>query len=753
MARVDGQPKVDGAEVFGDDAAPADALVLRVVRSPFARARFAFGDLDAYVAAHDGIEMVLSARDIPGINCFGVIPDFADQPVFAETEARFRGEAVAAVVGEPEAMALWDVAGFPVEWQKLPAVTDVPEAVAPGAPCLHDNRPGNVMCAGFVKHGDAAAALARADHVAEGRFTSGFVEHAYLEPEAGFARRVAGRIEVHACTQAPVMDLDSLAPILGLARDQVRIVPTAVGGGFGSKLDLSLQPYVALAAMRCERPVRIAYTRGESMRSTTKRHPSQISARIGATSDGRLCGFEFSGDFNTGAYASWGPTVANRVPVHASGPYCVPDYHAQSRAIHTHCAPAGAFRGFGVPQAAIAQESLFEDLAEATGIDPLEFRVLNALKNGVPTVCGQVFDKGVGIAACFAALRAHWARARPEAVAFNAAARASGSPLRRGAGLAAGWYGCGNTSLPNPSTIKAGLCADGRVVLHQGAMDIGQGANTVIAQIFVTALGVALEDVALLGPDTDITPDAGKTSASRQTFVSGNAARLCGLALRAAILRLCNAGEGAEIRCVPGGIEVLEGGRSHRPDLRLLPVNGDGYVLGAQESYDPPTRPLDENGQGIPYAVFGYAAHLAEVEVDTVLGLVRMLKFTAAHDVGRAINPLLVVGQVEGGIAQGMGMALMEEFIPGRTENLHDYLIPTMGDMPPVETLIIEEEDAHGPYGAKGLGEHVLIPTVPAILNAIRHATGARITTVPATPERVRAALADVAHQKRTTQP
>ncbi|MCV2868007.1 molybdopterin-dependent oxidoreductase [Defluviimonas sp. WL0002] len=737
LPRLDGADKVTGREAFGDDIAPADTLELRVIRSPFARAHFSFGDLDAFVANSPGIATVLTARDVPGRNAFGVIPGFEDQPVFAATEALFRGDAVAAVVGTPSAIAAFDPARFPVTWEELsPALTPA-EAKSSGAALLHSNRPGNLMTGGRVFCGDPDAALERADVVVEGRFMTGFVEHAYIEPEAGYAIARDGRVEVHACTQAPVMDQEGLASILGLPKDRVRIVPTAVGGGFGSKLDLSVQPFLAIAALKLGRPVRIAYSRAESMAATTKRHPSEITLRIGATKDGRICGFDFFGTFNTGAYASWGPTVANRVPVHASGPYRIADYRAISEGIYTNNPPAGAFRGFGVPQSAIAQEVLFDELAELLGIDPLDFRLGNALHNGAPTVCGQVFSQGVGIGACLRALEPGWKRERDSARAFNATSIGT----KRGVGIAAGWYGCGNTSLPNPSTIKAGIRADGRLFLHQGAMDIGQGANTVIAQIFAEVLGVPVSQLHLVGPDTDVTPDAGKTSASRQTFVSGNAARLAGAALRADILRRANAGGDARLGFGPGYIEVRDTGGIHRLDLTSLIPDEEGYVLKSQETYDPPTRPLDADGQGHPYAQFGYAAHLAVVEVDITLGLVRPLHFVAAHDVGRAINPLLVEGQVHGGIAQGLGMALMEEYIPGRTENLHDYLIPTIGDVPPIETLIVEEPDAHGPYGAKGLGEHVLIPTAPAILNAIRHATGARLRQVPATPDRVLAAI------------
>lgn len=729
IRRLDGAAKVSGAELFGDDVAPEGALVLRAIRSPHPHARFAFGDIDAWAAVRD--VTVLTAADVPGRNLYGTIPGFIDQPVLAEGRVLFRGEAVAAVVGAADAVDMLDLSDFPVMWTRFEAALTM-DAARRAAP-LHADRPDNVMCTGQVEQGDAEGALTRADAVVEGRFTTSFVEHGYIEPEAGFAVPEGGGIAVHCATQSPGMNRESLAEILGLPMDKVRVVPTAVGGGFGSKLDLSVQPLVAIAALKLGRPVRMTYERVETMQATTKRHPAAISARLGATKDGKLSGMIFHGDFNTGAYSSWGPTVAQRVPIHAGGPYVHDGYRATSRGIHTHCPPAGAFRGFGVPQSAIAQEALFDDLAEALGLDPLEFRLRNALENGVPTVTGQVFAQGVGIRACFEALRPAWAEE-------YAACAGQAGRMRRGVGIAAGWYGCGNTALPNPSTIKAGVTPAGDVVLHQGAVDIGQGSNTVIAQIFAEALGVPASAVTLRGADTAITPDAGKTSASRQTFVTGNAARLAGAALRRQLLALVNAGGESHISFARGKC-IVEGARKHDIALDAMPPDAQGYALTATETYDPPTKAMDANGQGEPYAQFGYAAHLAVVEVDTALGLIRPLRIAAAHDLGRAINPLLAEGQVQGGVAQGLGMALMEEFLPGRTENLHDYLIPTIGDVPPIETLIVEEPDAHGPYGAKGLGEHALIPTAPAILNAVKHATGVRLCHVPATPARVRAAL------------
>lgn len=736
--RLDGRRKVEGRDVFGADETPPGALSLRAIRSPHHRARFVFGDLDGFVAAHPGIVRVFTVKDVPGENRFGVIGPFADQPAFAETEARFRGEAVAAVVGESWAIESLDLSDFPVTWEPLPAHTTIDAALAPGADLVHPDRAGNILVRGRVVRGDAGAALETADVVVEGEFETGFVEHAYIEPEAGFARRVGDRIEVQACTQAPYMDRDDVARVLGIAPEAVRIIPTAVGGGFGSKLDLSLQPFIAIAAWHLNRPVRMVYSRPESIMTTTKRHPSRMRVRVGAMRDGKLAAMDFAGDFNTGAYSSWGPTVANRVPVHASGPYYVPNYRALTRAVHTHLVPAGAFRGFGVPQAGVAQEQLYDQLADRLGIDRLEFRIANALRPDQPTVTGQVLGEGTGIRACLESLRPHWRRARDEAAAFNRAATGS---LRRGAGVAGMWYGCGNTSLPNPSTIRIGLKPDGRIALHQGAVDIGQGSNTVVTQICADALGAPIARFDLVSADTDLTPDCGKTSASRQTFVTGKAAELAGRDLRRALLRLANAGEGAAIAFADGRVTVTEGEHARSLDLAALAQDERGYVLAAEATFDPPTSPLDGDGQGVPYAVYGFGAHMAEVEVDTELGTVRVLKITAAHDVGRAINPTLVEGQIEGGAAQGLGLALMEEFHPGRGENLHDYLIPSAGDMPPVESILIEDAAPVGPFGAKGIGEQALIPTAPAILNAIHDATGVRIRRVPATPDRVRAAI------------
>ncbi|MBX3581828.1 MAG: molybdopterin-dependent oxidoreductase [Rhizobiaceae bacterium] len=735
--RLDGLPKVKGEETFGADGFPLDALAVCVVRSPYHHARFSFGDLVAWRKANPGIVAVFTAADIPGRNVFGVIPAFADQPALAEGIVRFRGEAIALIAAERAAMADLDVTNFPVLWSEEPHALSVHDAQKPGATLLNAGRPNNLLTAGLVERGDPEAALRAAAHVVSGAIETSWVEHAYIEPEAGFARMDGDTVVISACTQAPHMDREDTAQVLGLPLEKVRIMPSATGGGFGSKIDVSVQPLIGLVALKTGRPAALAYTRTESMTSTTKRHPAEMQATIGADADGNIVAMTFEAIFNTGPYASFGPTVANRVPVHASGPYRTPNYRAAGRAIHTNGPNGGAFRGFGVPQATIAQETLYDALADKLGMDRLEFRLRNALRDGDSTVTGQKLESGVGIEACLTALRPHWSRALADASAFNEQHR----ERRRGVGVASCWYGCGNTSIANPSTIKAGITAEGKVILHQGAVDIGQGANTVIAQIFSDTLGLPLADLELVGADTTITPDAGKTSASRQTYISGKAAQKAARALRESITRCANVSSGAQLSFEMGTIVIREGEASRRVELGQLPLDGEGYVFCVQESYDPPTEALDEKGQGKPYAVYGYGAQIAELEVDMRLGTVKLIKITAAHDVGRAINPLLVEGQIEGGIAQGIGLALMEEYIPGRTENLHDYLIPTIGDVPEIESIIVEVPDPEGPFGAKGLGEHVLIPTAPAILNAIRHATGVLPAKVPATPTRILEAI------------
>jgi CO/xanthine dehydrogenase Mo-binding subunit/aerobic-type carbon monoxide dehydrogenase small subunit (CoxS/CutS family) len=722
IARLDGVAKLDGTDHFGADEAPADALWLRMVRSPHASARFTLGDLEAARRAL-GLEAIITAADVPGVNAFGIMPHLKDQPVLADGLVRFRGEAVLGLVGTRDAVMAVRDAALPITWHPLPALHGTAAASAEDAPQLHAHAPRNLLIEGRLNRGTPARSAANA----EGRFTTAFVEHAYIEPEAGYAQPAPDGIgmEVFACTQAPYMDREETARVLGVTEDSVRIRPSACGGGFGGKLDVSVQPLLAVAARKLKRPVRIIYSRAESMASTTKRHPASITARMSADAEGRFTSYEFDADFNTGAYASWGATVANRVPVHAGGPYRIANLRNRARAIYTNDTPAGAFRGFGVPQAAIATESLVDDLAQQLGLDRWEIRRRNAIGRGDTTHSGQVLHASAGLPECLDALKPDWDAMLAQVATHNANA----PRVRLGVGIACMWYGCGNTSMSNPSRMKLTLSRDGTLTLFNGAVDIGQGSTTVMAQICADALGLPLTHFRFVLGDTSRTYDAGKTSASRQTFVSGRAAMETGLALRRQILAMANAGEDAAL--------TLEGRQLRVGTARVIDLAALAEDLEAEGRYDPPTTALDENGQGTPYATYGFAAQIALVSVDTALGVTKLRRIVAAQDVGRAVNPTLVLGQIHGGIAQGLGLALMEEFIPGRTENLHDYLIPTAGDVPEIDVHLIEDPEPEGPYGAKGVGEPALVPTAPAILSAIRHATGVTMRQVPVLPHRL----------------
>jgi CO/xanthine dehydrogenase Mo-binding subunit/aerobic-type carbon monoxide dehydrogenase small subunit (CoxS/CutS family) len=740
--KADGVAKVTGAEAFGADRAPDAALWLRTIRSPHAKARFTLGDFGPLRAKYPGIADVITARDVP-LNRFGIFPDVKDQPVLAEGRVRFRGEAVLCLVGERRELLRIREDEIPVQWTPEAPQAELDDALANCADPIHASSPDNVLVRGRVAKGDVEAAIAGAAFVVAGEFTTSFVEHAYIEPEAGYAERIGDRLRIFASTQTPYMDREELARILRIQDTQVHIVPSAVGGGFGGKLDIAVQPLLAVAAWKLKRPVRTVYTRPESMASTTKRHPARMRARLACDRDGRLLAADFSGDFNTGAYASWGTTVANRVPIHASGPYLVPNVRALTRAVYTNAPVAGAFRGFGVPQSTIVHEALLDELADRAGIDKLEIRHRNALRAGQSTATGQVLRASAGLAQCLDALRPRWKEAQSSAVAFNARTGAAGrlKGARRGAGIACMWYGIGNTVIANPSTMRVGLKPEGRIMFYNGAVDIGQGSNTILAQVLADALGLPMGAIDYVMGDTDLTADAGKTSASRQAFVSGNAARLAGERLRERMVALAEARPDARLRLERGTLVAADVEGEKRVDLAELPRDRNGDVLAAEGSFNPPTVPLDREGQGVPYATYAFGAQIAEVEVDLELGTTQLLKITAAHDVGRAINPTQVEGQIHGGIAQGIGLALMEEYHAGRTENLHDYLIPTCGDVPPIEVILVEDPEPLGPYGAKGVGEPALIATAPAIFNAIAHATGVRVRHAPATPDRLRAAL------------
>jgi aldehyde oxidoreductase len=726
--KTDGMRKLNGTEQFGADAIPTNARWLRLIRSPFHHAKFAFGDLKAFATQY-GLDAILTAENVPS-NGYGIYPTIKDQPVFALGEVKFRGEAVCALVGARAIVESIAASALPITWEELPALFGLANAERAQS-VVHAANASNILIDGSVLKRATTVLPASAAQISLEVNTT-FVEHAYIEPEAGWAQRVANRLEIHVSTQTPYMDRDEVALVMKMKPTDVRIVPTACGGGFGGKLDMSVQPALAVAAwLLPDRPVACVYSRTESMASTTKRHPASIAFSMRADKNGKLIDCTTHAKFDTGAYASWGPTVATRVPIHATGPYFVPSVEARGTAYFTHCHPSGAFRGFGVPQGAIAHEAAMDALADQLAVDRLEFRHRNAIRVGDATATGQVLNDSAGLDQCLDALRETWRAWHREVKAFNAVSAIK----KRGVGIGCMWYGIGNTSLSNPSTMR--IVADGQgITLYSGAVDIGQGSNTILIQIAADTLNIPAAQIGLISGDTDQTLDAGKTSASRQTYVSGKAVALAARDLRIKLLRkagITDLAAPVTFSFADSSIKIVAG--TQTVNLHLTEsIEGIGR-------FDPPTTPQDGNGQGEPYACYAFAAQIAMVEVDTELGTTKVLRVTAAHDVGRAINPTQVEGQIHGGILQGLGLALMEEYIPGRTENLHDYLIPTIGDMPEMDIILIEAPTALGPSGAKGVGEPGLIPTAPAILGAIEQATGVRMLSVPVLPHRLRAAI------------
>jgi CO/xanthine dehydrogenase Mo-binding subunit len=732
VQRVGALERVTGEALFAGDMHMEGAVTLIALRSDRPHARIVNIDL-ASALETPGCLRIFTAEDIPGRNRLGIINK--DQHLLADHKVRCIGDPIALVAAETPEAAQQAVESIAVLYEDLPAVFDPEEALRPGAPLIHEK--GNLLGRRVVKRGSPEAAFKEADVVVERVYTTPHIEHTYLEPDAGLAYvDPDGIVVVYASTQNPHYDQKDVADLLGLDESKVRIIQAATGGGFGSKLDLNVQGFVGLAAYLLNRPARMVYTREEAYLCTAKRHPLKIYYKSGATRDGRLVAAEIRMIGDTGAYASYGLAVVTRSAVHATGPYEVPNLYAESLFAYTNNPMAGAMRGFGVPQMAFAHESQMDLLAEALGISPLEIRLRNCYRIGSLTSTRQELKASVGIRATLEAVAPYYNQRAKEKEAD------SQSYVRRGVGIGSMIYGIGNTGVQNPATAHIELTEDGRITLFTGAADMGQGSSTVLSQIAAEELGLSPEEVHLVVADTLFTASAGASSASRQTYISGNAVLEAAKKLKEVLMT-----EAAMILKIDRGDLIVEAGRvhsredpenavsferiAHRAHRTGLPLKWQGY-------FDPATTSLDpETGAGDPYATYAFATHLAEVEVNIVSGEVRVLRIVAAHDVGKAINPRNVHGQIYSGVAMGVGFALMEEFIPGKTESMKDYHIPSCADMPEVVSIIVEDPEPTGPFGAKGVGEPALIPTAPAILNAIADALGVRIYDLPANLERV----------------
>ena len=712
--RLDAYDKVTGRAVYPADLQPDGVLYGRVLRSPHPHARIRRINLEL---THNipGVIAAVCGDDIDGPGTFGLVTP--DQPALARTggKVRYVGDAVAAVAAETPEAAETALACIEVDYELLPAVSDVKAALAPGAPLVHEGRTNNVVHSVRLRYGDLTAGFAAADVIIQGHYTTPFVDHAYLQPEAGLAAvDDNGRVMIWVATQWPDEDRRQIAYALGLPLDRICEILTATGGAFGGREDISVQIVLTLLALKTGRPVKIVNSRPESLVASTKRHPFDMHYRTGATRDGTLTAMEISFLCNSGAYASTSQVVLNTAVTLAAGTYEVPNVSVDADAIYTNTSISAAMRGFGSNQPNFAVEMQMNKLAVALGMDPVALRRRNLYRNGSVMLTGQVLEAGVGATKALDAALAQ-AKRRKLRPGMH---RAPGTRLY-GVGVACGCKNVGYSLGWDDASRAIVEAWPDHAELKIGAVDVGQGSNTVMAQLAASKLELPLTAIQVTTSNSDIVPDSGSSSASRHTFVTGNAV------LRAAdeaARRLASLGP--------------------NPPTSVLPVVVDvTYHAPATQGMDPETG--QTSSANFSYA---YGTQVVEVEVDSGTGEVRVLQAIASHDVGRAIHRTNIEGQIEGGFVMSQGYTLLEEYAlqDGRpkTTTLATFLIPTILDVPPsIDTVIVEEPDPNGPYGAKGVGEMTMLPTPGAIAAAIYDAAGIWIDDLPMTPERVLAAL------------
>jgi CO/xanthine dehydrogenase Mo-binding subunit len=728
--RVDALAKVTGKALYPGDLSRPDMFHMKLLFARRPHARTVRIDTSR-AETHPGVVAVFTARDVP-VNEYGL--QYNDQPVLCGPGSdmpgadvvRFEGDQVAAVVAETEKAAAEAVELIAVTYEDLPILTDPREAMAPGAYQLIPDRPGNLICHYKIRKGDALAALASADVVVESKYSTHSQEHAYLQPEAGLAYiDDEGRVTVEAAGQWTHTDQKQIAHALGLPQESVRVIYPAIGGAFGGREDMSVQIVLALAVWRLDqrgirRPVKIVWSREESIIGHGKRHPMFIQYKSGATQEGKLVGAYVEIIADGGAYCYTTNKVLGNATVTCTGPYAIPNVHVDTYGVYTNNAPSAAFRGFGAPQAHFAAEAQMNKLAAALKMDPVELRWRNALREGDTLDVGTPPPGGVVTPQVIeaAAKEAGWVRDdsgwhRPSSVQDSEKTRDTLPRYgkRKGIGFAAGFKNVGfSFGYPENCAVRielhGGFDVEEALVYYAGA-EVGQGIHTAVAQMAAEALNLTLEQVRLVLSDTASTLDAGSASASRSVFMAGNAIR--GAAERA----------------------LARWRDEERPAIAEFK-----YLAPSTTHFD------QDTGHSMPNLAYGYAAQAVEVEVDTETGLVRVLRVVSANDVGKAINPQTVQGQIEGAVVQAQGWVFTEELKAqdGRIQNpyLSTYLIPTVVDVPDqVDSVVLEIPDPRGPWGARGMGEMAYLPLAPAITAAVHDATGVWLDHLPLTPEQV----------------
>lgn len=720
VSRIDAWDKVIGRALYPGDLYVEGMLHAAILRSPYPHAQIRGMNLEPARALPD-VVVVLNGDDIEGPNAFGLMEP--DQPVLAQVggKVRYVGDAIAAVAANTPEAARAALTLIEVDYEPLPAVTDPRLALDVGSPLVHEGRESNLLHQVQLCRGDVEAAFAQAAVVVEGLYETPFIDHAYLQPEAGMAKvDENGRVTVWVGTQWPHEDRRQIAHALGLPEDQVRVIQMTTGGAFGGREDISVQIVLALLALNTGQVVKFVYDRTESLVASTKRHPFQVRYRTGATHEGLLTAIDVELLANAGAYASTSAAVLGTSVTVAAGPYQVPNAKIDARVTYTNSPPAAAMRGFGSNQVGFAAEMQMAKLAEALGMDAVELRRRNLYRNGSTMHTGQVLPHAEGAIKTLDA-----AVERAVELGMTPGRSVVHGSRRLGVGVACGFKNIGyNFGWDDKSTAVVELWPD-RALVKVGTCDVGQGSTTVLAQMAATVLELPLSSISMVVSDTDLVPDSGSCSASRSTFVTGHAV------MKAALE--------AERRLAALG---------PKPSPEAFPVVAE-YTYHA-----PATTPLDpETGQGEkPNFTYAYGAQVMEVEVDVDTGEAQLLRAVAAHDVGQAVNPILVEGQIEGGLVMGQGYSMMEEHallngLP-QTTTLATFLIPTIRDVPDIVPIILEEPDPDGPAGVRGAGEVPMLPTPAAIADAIHDATGIWVDRLPCSPENILRALGFVEREE-----
>jgi xanthine dehydrogenase D subunit len=736
--RADGPQKVRGEFPYSSDLTVDGMLWGATVRSPHPYARILSIDTAEALAA-PGVHAALTHKDVPGRKVYGL--EIRDQPVLAIDVVRYWGEAVALVAADTPEHARRAAQKVRVEYDVLEPLTDPELALTAAAPRLHPH--GNVTRQVKIRRGDQSA---RADVVVTGEYEIGMQDQAPLGPESGLAIPDGdGGIDLYLATQWLHVDRDQLAESLALPPENVRLTMAGVGGAFGAREDLSMQAHACMLALRTGRPVKISYSRPESFVGHVHRHPGKLSYEHGATRDGKLVYVKARVLLDGGAYASSSTAVIANACCFAPGPYECPNATIDGWVVYTNNPPCGAMRGFGSVQNCYAHEAQMDKLAASLGMDPVELRMRNALRTGSRLITGQAVEGPVPVAELLERIKAmplpppvDTARLDLTQMPGGVSNTTHGEGLRRGIGFAVGFKNVGySEGFDDYSTARVRLSVVNgrpRAEVHTAAAEVGQGLVTVQSQIAGTELGVS--DVVVLDADTQV-GSAGSSSASRQTYLTGGAVKAACEAVRERVLTLARSelGRTEAARLERDAVVSADG----EVMVTLATLLGDEAIEETREFRPRRTHRLDpETGQADAHLQYAFAAHRAVVDVDTELGLVKVVELATAQDVGKAINPQAVEGQLEGGAAQGLGLAVMEEIQVKdgviRNPSFTDYLLPTILDMPPVRMDVLELGDPHSPYGLKGVGEPPTISSGPAIVAAIRAATGRQLTRIPVRP-------------------